>query len=55
MISWPAITTQLVATWGNLANRVLSFAHKHWEGIVPTPGELRPADKDVLAKVEKRL
>lgn len=43
---------QLVATWGNLANRVLSFAHIHWEGLIPTPGELRPADKDVLAKVE---
>jgi len=44
---------ELVATWGNLANRVLSFAHKHWDGTVPTPGELRPADKDIIAKVEQ--
>jgi methionyl-tRNA synthetase len=43
---------QLVATWGNLVNRVLSFADKHWEGRVPTPGELRPADKEILAAVE---
>ena len=47
------INSQLVATWGNLANRVLSFAHKHWEGIIPTPGELTEADKAVLATVEK--
>ncbi len=43
---------ELVATWGNLANRVLSFAHKNWDGHVPTPGEFRPADKDILAAVE---
>jgi len=47
------INSQLVATWGNLANRVLSFAHKHWEGTIPTPGELTEADKAVLATVEK--
>ena len=34
---------ELVATWGNLANRVLSFAYKHWEGVVPEPGELTDA------------
>lgn len=27
---------ELVATWGNLANRVLSFCYKHWEGHVPS-------------------
>ncbi|MBX3047766.1 MAG: methionine--tRNA ligase [Anaerolineales bacterium] len=43
---------ELVATWGNLANRVLSFAHRHWEGKVPDAGELRPADKELLAKIE---
>jgi methionyl-tRNA synthetase len=43
---------ELVATWGNLANRVLSFAYKHWEGIVPEPGELRPADREVIKTVE---
>jgi len=42
----------LVATWGNLANRALSFAYKHWDGIVPEPGELRPADKEIINVVE---
>jgi methionyl-tRNA synthetase len=43
---------ELVATWGNLANRVLSFAYKHWQGSVPQPGELRPADEQILTTVE---
>jgi len=43
---------ELVATWGNLANRVLAFAYKHWDGCVPQPGELRPADQALLATVE---
>ncbi len=43
---------ELVATWGNLANRVLSFAHKHWEGVIPAPGELRPTDEEIIALME---
>jgi len=45
---------ELVATWGNLANRVLSFCYKHWEGHVPSVDEsaLRPADLDLLASIE---
>lgn len=43
---------ELVATWGNLANRVLAFAYKHWEGVIPQPRELRPADKEILEVVE---
>jgi len=43
---------ELVATWGNLANRVLSFAYKHWEGQVPEPGELRETDKELLETVK---
>jgi len=44
---------ELVATWGNLVNRVLSFAYKHWEGIIPEPGGLREDDKVLLDKVKK--
>jgi len=44
---------ELVATWGNLANRVLSFCYKHWEGRIPEPGELTPADLELLAAVEE--
>ncbi len=45
---------ELVATWGNLANRVLAFCYKHWEGHVPPVDEsaLRPADLDLLAVIE---
>lgn len=43
---------ELVATWGNLANRVLSFAFKHWDGHVPDPGPLTPMDEELLSVVE---
>jgi len=45
---------ELVATWGNLVNRVLSFAYKHWEGHVPDVDRtaLRDIDKQLLATVE---
>lgn len=43
---------ELVANWGNLANRVLSFAYKHWNGVVPDPGELTDLDRALLATVE---
>jgi methionyl-tRNA synthetase len=43
---------ELVATWGNLAHRVLSFAHKHWEGRIPEPGELGAEDKELIAEIE---
>jgi methionyl-tRNA synthetase len=33
-------------------NRALPFAYKHWDGQVPDPGELRPADKEIIAVVE---
>lgn len=45
---------ELVATWGNLANRVLSFSFKHWEGRVPEiePANLRDSDQELLATIE---
>jgi methionyl-tRNA synthetase len=45
---------ELVATWGNLVNRVLSFAYKHWEGHVPDVHEedLRPIDQNLIKTVE---
>jgi methionyl-tRNA synthetase len=45
--------SELVATWGNLANRVLTFAYKHWDGRVPEPGgEPRPADQALLERID---
>jgi methionyl-tRNA synthetase len=50
---------ELVATWGNLANRVLSFSYKHWAGFVPTFGKnhdelpaLRSADLLLLQGID---
>src|SRR5687768_11803735 len=45
---------ELVATWGNLANRVLSFTYKHWEGHVPDVdvNTLREIDLNLLAVIE---
>jgi methionyl-tRNA synthetase len=43
---------ELVATWGNLANRMLSFAYKRFDGRVPEPGELDDEDRKLLAQVE---
>jgi methionyl-tRNA synthetase len=40
---------ELVANWGNLVNRVLSFTYKNWQGILPDPGELRPGDLALIA------
>ena len=44
--------TELLAAWGNLVNRVLKFAHKHFGGTVPDPGTLRDIDREILSKVE---
>jgi methionyl-tRNA synthetase len=45
---------ELVATWGNLVNRVLSFAYKHWEGHVPDVdvNALRDIDKQLLETID---
>jgi methionyl-tRNA synthetase len=43
---------ELVATWGNLANRVLTFAYKNWGGQVPLPGELSTGDREIISRVE---
>ncbi len=43
---------ELVATWGNLANRVVSFAKKHW-GEVPEPGTLEKEDQELLDTVRE--
>ncbi|NMB86908.1 MAG: methionine--tRNA ligase [Chloroflexi bacterium] len=43
---------ELVATWGNLANRVIMFANKHWDGCVPDPGELGEQDRALLQVIE---
>lgn len=43
---------ELVAAWGNLVNRTLTFANKHWDGHVPEPEELGDVDRAIIAQVE---
>jgi len=42
---------ELVAVWGNLVHRVLSFTHKHF-GEIPHPGVLAAVDLELLEHVE---
>ncbi len=46
---------ELVATYGNLVHRTLSFTHKKFKGQVPSPGALTPADEEILALAQKTL
>ncbi len=43
---------ELVAAWGNLCHRVLTFADKHFEGQVPLPGLMDRADVGLLARID---
>jgi methionyl-tRNA synthetase len=45
---------ELVATWGNLANRVLAFCYKNWDGCVPDVDldTLREEDRNLIAVIE---
>ena len=51
------VNNELVANWGNLANRMLGFAYKKFGGKVPTPGspnetfQLDQVDRDLLAEI----
>ena len=49
---WRRNNDELVAAWGNLANRVLSFAYKRFDQRVPEPGALDEIDQALLNKVE---
>ncbi len=46
---------ELLAKWGNLVNRVLKFAIKHFDSQVPDPGQLRPIDEAIITKIEAGL
>ncbi|MCA9831937.1 MAG: methionine--tRNA ligase [Dehalococcoidia bacterium] len=38
----------LIATWGNLANRVLSMVHRNFEGVIPDHGPAAPESEAIL-------
>ncbi|MBN1964796.1 MAG: methionine--tRNA ligase [Anaerolineae bacterium] len=44
------VNNELVAAWGNLVNRMLGFAKKRFDGVIPAPGELSEADSTILAQ-----
>jgi len=49
------INEELVATWGNLVNRVVSMTHRYFDGIVPVPTRLEAADTELLSAVDGAL
>ena len=46
---------ELVATYGNLAHRVLTFAYRNFDGAVPVPGELHERSQSLIHKAEVTL
>ena len=49
------VNDELVATWGNLVNRVLNLTARDFGGKVPTPDALTDEDKTLLADVDAAL
>ncbi|MEM7286910.1 MAG: methionine--tRNA ligase [Actinomycetota bacterium] len=49
------INEELVATWGNLVNRVLAMTNKNCDGAIPVPGELTADDQALLDAVDTYL
>ena len=46
---------ELVATYGNLVHRVLTFVYKSFDGCVPTPGEFDSRSQALLDKAKDTL
>ena len=46
---------ELVATYGNLVHRVLTFVYKNFDGCVPTPGEFDSRSQALLDKAKDTL
>ena len=46
---------ELVATWGNLVHRVLTFTYRHFDGAIPPPVEPDESDRGLLARAEETL
>jgi len=46
---------ELVATYGNLVQRVLTFVYRRFDGSVPVPGEVDSLSQGLLKKAEESL
>jgi methionyl-tRNA synthetase len=57
--SWPEFVRrnndELVATYGNLAQRVLTFSYRHFDGLVPQPAELDGSSLRLIALAEETI
>lgn len=49
------INSELVATWGNLVNRVLSMTARSFEGSVPRGSEPTEEDQALVASIDRAL
>ncbi len=49
------VNDELVATWGNLVNRVLSLTAANFDGKVPSHSMPSPDDDELLAKVDAAI
>ena len=49
------VNDELVATWGNLVNRVVSMTGRYFDGVVPSPGELTDVDRAALSSSQASL
>jgi methionyl-tRNA synthetase len=46
---------ELVATWGNLVHRVLTFTYRNFDGAVPAPGEIDERSQALINKATEVL
>lgn len=49
------VNGELVATWGNLVNRVLTITSRNFDGAVPAPDHLTKVDEDLITGVDQAL
>jgi methionyl-tRNA synthetase len=49
------INEELVATWGNLVNRVLTVTSRHFDNKIPTQGIRTALDQEMVASVDSAL
>lgn len=47
------INSELIGTYGNLVNRVLSFTYKNFEGCVPPRGQYSATDRELLVLMDE--
>jgi methionyl-tRNA synthetase len=49
------VNDELVSTWGNLVNRVVSMTHRYFDGVVPEAIDLTAADTALLDGIDAML